>query len=268
MGFLKWLFGEEQKETENKFDGFYIVRYDYGENQARNLFHRANAGDVAAQLKIAKCFCESLEYRYALPWYEKAAEAGSTEALNKLVSFYEGKYMDIEADYEKAERVRNLALKSNNPEALLKRGSQYYMGEGVEKDLEKAFQYYKKAAELRNDEAKAKVGLCYLNGEGVEQNDAQAFFWFSRSNDRYYGHYNLAQCYLKGIGTKKDLNKAVIYLEKAVAEKCIDLTSARKQLADLYRKGYGGGNKEAKLRQLEADMSRYDQLLDDLMKTF
>lgn len=91
----------------------------------------------------------------------------------------------------------------NNPEAILKLASQYYSGDGVEKDKEMAFKYYMKAAELGNDEAMAEVGMCYLNGEGVNQSDSQAFAWLSKSNDTCYGYYNLAQCYIKGIGTSK-----------------------------------------------------------------
>lgn len=60
-----------------------------------------------------------------------------------------------------------------------------------------------------------------MHGEGVKQDDTQAFAWLCRSKDGRYGYYNLAQCYLRGIGTEKDMEKAVICLEKAVDCKCI-----------------------------------------------
>ena len=62
--------------------GFYIVRHEYGENQARLLFQQANDGNVDAQLSIAKCFMDVAEQPYALPWYEKAAIGGKRKSTS------------------------------------------------------------------------------------------------------------------------------------------------------------------------------------------
>ena len=269
MGFLKKLFENRKADTKSlqsnqQVEGFYIIRYEYGEVQARELFQRANNGDVNAQLVIAKCFMSAAEQPYALPWFEKAAEAGNSYALHELTYFYEGCYVGVEANPTKAEMVRNRALGMNNPEAFLKLASQYYTGDGVAIDKMKAFQYYMKAAEVGNDEGAAEVGLCYLNGEGVEKNNKQAFIWLSKSKDGRYGHYHLAQCYLEGIGTVKDEEKAVVCLEKAVNCKCLELSKARNQLADLYAKGYGGANAYKKLEILKNDIKKSDDLLDEL----
>ena len=268
MGLFSWLFGNGKSNAQsgqsNLLDGFWIVSYDYGEVQARTLFQRANAGDVNAQMTIAKCFKDSCEHGYALPWYEKAAARGNSQALHELTYFYEGRYVGVAADPVKAEMLRNKALELNNPDAFLKLGSQYDSGDGVKEDKGKAFEYYMKAAKLGNGEAMARVGLCYLNGEGVKQNESQAFNWFLRSNDKYFGYYNLAQCYLKGIGTTKNMEKAVVWLEKAVDCKCMDLSKAREQLADLYRKGYGGSDASKKLNKLNQEIGKSDRLLDEL----
>ncbi len=71
---------------------------------------------------------------------KKAAQAGSSQALHELTYFYEGRYVGVEADPEKAEQVRREALEMNNPEAILKLASQYYSGDGVEKDKRNGFQ--------------------------------------------------------------------------------------------------------------------------------
>ena len=135
MGFLSRLFGGNQsnavEQVRSQPEGFYIVKYEYGEGQARSLFQKAEAGDVNAQLTIAKCFMDVAEQPYALPWYERAAQAGSSQALHELTYFYEGRYVGVEADPEKAEQVRREALEMNNPEAILKLASQYYSGDGV-----------------------------------------------------------------------------------------------------------------------------------------
>lgn len=268
MGFLSRLFGGNQsnavEQVRSQPEGFYIVKYEYGEGQARSLFQKAEAGDVNAQLTIAKCFMDVAEQPYALPWYERAAQAGSSQALHELTYFYEGRYVGVEADPEKAEQVRREALEMNNPEAILKLASQYYSGDGVEKDKEMAFKYYMKAAELGNDEAMAEVGMCYLNGEGVNQSDSQAFAWLSKSNDTCYGYYNLAQCYIKGIGTSKNLERGVSYLERAVEGKCLHLSEERRQLVDLYSKGYGGPDAKRKMGEIQEEINQSDKLMDEL----
>lgn len=268
MGLFSKLFGSGQAKSQSvqvsQPEGFYIVRYDFGEAQARTLFQRANAGDINAQLTIAKCFMDAAEQPYALPWYEKAAAAGSSKAIHELTYFYEGRYVGVPADPVKAERVRNMALSRNTPDAFVKMGSQYFTGDGVEKDKVKAFNYYMKAAELGSPEGMTEVGLCYLNGDGVKQDGAKAFEWLSRSKDERYRSYPLAQCYLKGIGTVQNVEKGVFYLEKAVDLKCLELNEAQRQLANLYSKGYGGANASAKLQRLKADMAESSRLMDEL----
>lgn len=270
MGLFCKLFGGGQAKRQstpvNQPEGFYIVRYDFGEAQARTLFQRANAGDVSAQLTIAKCFMDAAEQPYALPWYERAAAAGNSKAIHELTYFYEGRYVGIPADSVKAERVRSMALRMNNPEAFVKIGSQYFTGDGVEKDKVKAFNYYMKAAELGSSEGMTEVGLCYLNGDGVKQDGSKAFEWLSRSKDERYRSYPLAQCYLKGIGTVQNVEKGVFYLEKAVELKCLELNEAQRQLVDLYSKGYGGSNSSAKLQRLKADMAESSRLMDELAR--
>lgn len=269
MGLLRKLLGGERRPNyqptrSSQPEGFYIVRYDYGESQAKSLFAKANAGDIEAQLTIAKCFMDAAEQPYALPWYEKAAALGSSQALYQLTYFYEGRYVGVEADPVKAEKVRNMALEEDNPNMILKLASQYYTGDGVEMSKEKAFQYYKKAAELGSDEGMAEVGICYLKGIGVQQNDNEAFFWLNRSRDERYGYYHLAQCYLKGIGTARDIEQAVSCLEKAVNCKCLEISEARRQLLDLYSQGYGGTDADKKQKRLTEAIERSDKLMDDL----
>ena len=88
MGLFKKILGTVQSKNMSvqysQPTGFYIVRHEYGENQARLLFQQANDGNVDAQLSIAKCFMDVAEQPYALPWYEKAAIAGNAKALHEL----------------------------------------------------------------------------------------------------------------------------------------------------------------------------------------
>ena len=58
MGFLSRLFGGNQsnavEQVRSQPEGFYIVKYEYGEGQARSLFQKAEAGDVDAKRKMGE----------------------------------------------------------------------------------------------------------------------------------------------------------------------------------------------------------------------
>jgi len=270
MGLFSRLFAGKQNNAQmvqtNQPQGFNIVRYEYGEEHATKLFQKAEAGDVNAQLVIAKCFKDSAEHAYALPWYEKAAAVGNAKAFHELTYFYEGRYVGIEADPVKAEQLRNMALEKNHPKAFLKLASQYYTGSGVEEDKQKAFEYYMKAAELGDDEAMAEVGACFFKGDCCVQQDAeQAFYWLSRSKDASCGYYYLAQCYIEGIGTVEDVELGIQYLEHAVEHKCVEMDAAREQLVDLYSKGYGGPDAAAKLEWMKQAIAEKDRLMEELV---
>ena len=51
-------------------------------------------------------------------------------------------YIGVEADPVKLNKVQEMVLGLNNPDAFLKLASQYYTGDGVKKDKKKAFEYY------------------------------------------------------------------------------------------------------------------------------
>lgn len=94
--------------------------------------------------------------------------------------------------------------------------------------------------------------------------DGLALAWLSKSNDTCYGYYNLAQCYIKGIGTSKNLERGVSYLERAVEGKCLHLSEARRQLVDLYSKGYGGPDAKRKMGEIQEEINQSDKLMDEL----
>lgn len=263
MQLFKKLFSERFNKDYYQHKGFYIIRAVYGEKKAVALFKAAENGDDDAQLMIAECFLNSAESACAIPWCEMAAKAGNSQAFYRLACIYEGNYMGIDADLEKAEWAMKKSLELNNPDAILKLGHQYAFGDGVEKDAKKAFDYYMKAAKYGSDAAMTEIGLSYLKGEVIEQNNVKAFEWFSKSEDGTSCYY-LSQCYFNGIGTTVDMEKGVFFLEKAVDKGCMNTSEARKQLIDLYADGYGGANRNKKAQKIRENIEKVDELISEL----
>ncbi|MBV9082103.1 MAG: sel1 repeat family protein [Acidobacteriaceae bacterium] len=78
-------------------------------------------------------------------------------------------------------------------------------------DFPRGFCWVQRSAELGNPRAWVILGAAYLYGLGVPKNDTQAFQYFdaiaSRTTD-VWAAYFIERCYLKGIGTPVDKQKA------------------------------------------------------------
>ena len=59
------------------------------------------------------------------------------------------------------------------------------------------------------------IGFCYENGYGRYEDHKSAYKMYKKSSN-VWSQYNLARCYLYGIGTKKDINQAVHHFKIAV----------------------------------------------------
>ncbi|MBR4695960.1 MAG: SEL1-like repeat protein, partial [Selenomonadaceae bacterium] len=103
-------------------DGMGTVKND---NEAYHCFSKAaSQGNVLAQHSLGICYLKGQDYKEAMKWFRKAAEAGSAEAMNKVGEMYEG-------------------------------------GDGIEQDYKEAMKWFRKAAEAGSAEAMNKVGEMY-----------------------------------------------------------------------------------------------------------
>ena len=115
------------------------------DDSLRALLDKATAGDVAAQLAIAKKYDngdgvpENTEK--AAYWFRKAAEQGNADAQNSL-------------------------------------GVCYRMGRGVDKDPAEAMKWYRLAAAQGNPSAFFNLGAAYYNGDSAAIDDRAAYIWF------------------------------------------------------------------------------------------
>ena len=53
-------------------------------------------------------------------------------------------------------------------------------------------------------------------------------------------------------------------MERAVEGKCLHLSEARRQLVDLYSKGYGEPDAKRKMGEIQEEINQSDKLMDEL----
>jgi uncharacterized protein len=94
------------------------------------------------------------DYAKAREWYEKAATAGSTLAMNNLGSMYESG-QGVPQEYAKAREWYEKAADAGNGTGMSNIGALYYYGHGVPQDYTKARQWWEMAVAAGNGEARA-----------------------------------------------------------------------------------------------------------------
>lgn len=261
---------EEEREVVSEEEllkmrrGFITLKYELGEDEATSIWEKAEEGNLDSQLSIAQLLYDSSDHEGAYYWYKKAAEKESVEAYYMVSEYLSGDYSDIPENRSASMKLLKLAISKNYPPAIYKLGLMYELGDNLPEDEAKAYKCYVNAAKLGYDPAKEEVGKWYLEGKCVSKNEKTAASWFAHCKNPQYGYYYLAKCFKDGIGVAEDKNKATICLEKAIANKCSNLSEAKRILYDLYEDGFGVGDVDSKKRQLKEDLDKGDRLMSEL----
>lgn len=148
----------------------------------------ANAGDIAAQLKLAYCFRDGegegvkKDYAEAMRWAHLAADAGSADAMDFVGwMFFQGdgvrQNATIAFGYFKA-------AASESPQAAFNLGQCYFAAQGVEQNIPKALAAWESAAERGHERAASTASMVYYSGEGVPPNPAAARRLAERAAER------------------------------------------------------------------------------------
>src|SRR5262249_8079580 len=93
------------------------------------------------------------DYGKAREWYQKAADAGNTHAMNELGLLY-AKGLGGAQDYGKAREWYQKAADAGNTHAMNELAWLYQNGKAGAQDYGKAREWYQKAADAGNAEAK------------------------------------------------------------------------------------------------------------------
>ncbi len=114
------------------------------------------------------------------------------------------------------------SAKLGNNQAMCNLGYCYYYGRGIEADKQRGFEYFMDSAIYNNPEGTMKMGDFYRYGEFVHKNEEKALKLYERVmylaedlEDYPEIFLRLGECYLKGIGTQKDIDIAKYYLFEA-----------------------------------------------------
>lgn len=127
----------------------------------------------------------------------------------------------------------------------------YHTGKGVKKDLAKAREWYTLAAKQNHVIAQNNLGVFYEQGLGdLNKNLQLAVKWYREAAEVGYSYaqYNLGVLYLRGYGVKRDIDKAIFWLEIAmlqgVVQAQLELDKINKHAGSRTKKSTGKTKKK------------------------
>ncbi|MFQ2906484.1 hypothetical protein ACK3YP_04560 [Aeromonas allosaccharophila] len=182
----------------------------------KKIEQAAKAGDDIEMFHLAVIYKDTNNIQQALRWYEKAVNAGNSDAMNNLGVMHQlGD--GVPQSFENARRLYEKSAHLDNARAMINLSEMYKLGHGVPQDNNKMMALLKRAASLGCANGMAMLGLAYENGEVVEKNLKLAREYYEKaSNENHSGALvNLAHMYKDGAGCEKNIEKARSLYEKA-----------------------------------------------------
>ena len=181
-------------------------RYGRGTNidniKAFQYFKKAaEAGLAEAQYELGLCYelgkgsGQGYSVELARPWYQKAANQGNKDALERL-------------------RILKLRQQADNGDidAQFRVGEYFDDTNNAMYDHEIAWQYLLKAAANGHAYAQYKVGLKYVSNDSVK-----ACQWFANAANQGLANaqYEYGKCLVYGVGTQENIFQGKNWIEKA-----------------------------------------------------
>lgn len=222
-------------------------------DKALNIFsEHAEKGNARAQRSIGKMYLDGLgvdkDANKALAWLKKATASGDAISPYFVGSLYFNG-VGLAKDNNRAIKWITESAKRGYAEAQYKLGLIYELGDLAPENLTEAFGWYIKAAKQGYIVAQYQVGQMLAQGRGVTENEEEAVIWYKKARQQGYfpaainltlirkqykdtftlyvlaanfGHPHaqkmLGLCYVEGIGTKKDMNKAIDWFEMSAIQ--------------------------------------------------
>lgn len=195
------------KELIKVTDGYERLNYKY---------LAASLGDIPSIKAVVEA-CENGELPNAdlnavMAWYEKIAKDGDEEVGLHIANLYATGKIIPQNQYRAFIWFLKVA-EWGNVDAELAVAHRLKNGIGTQVNENEAYKWYQKAAVGGNQDAQGVIGkLCY---EAGEYNSAFSYLAAAASANDDEINYLLAECYLNGLGTQKDDNKAFYYYQIA-----------------------------------------------------
>ena len=207
------------------YENGYLVERD--SKQAFDFDKIAAEGNIlGAMLSLANSYEHGLgtpvDKIKAVKWYEKSVE-NIPDNMDKAACYltiadiinddFDEENKRSEQYYELAYTLYSQEAENGNAEATLQLGLLFYKGKGVKRDFSAAFKCFEEAnIKLSNGRTKYEVANCYLRGLGVKKNVRKGFklLKVAASDKEPIGRslLLLIYCYVNGIGTHKNIREA------------------------------------------------------------
>lgn len=143
----------------------------------------------------------------AIEVYEIAGKAEYSESYYAIAWIY----YDTFKDYKKTIEYLQKGAELYNSNSITLLGNLYLNGEGVKKDIVKAIEYY----EMVPSNKFASYNLGYAYSLMNDYKNAKRYYEISAKKDNKGAIFQLGFIYEKGLGVKKDINKAIRLYKKA-----------------------------------------------------
>lgn len=176
----------------------------------------ADLGCLNAMRFLINLYAEGGFLERTLPYIEKAAALDDLESIILLSSFYlNGKF--VEQDISKGLEWQTKAAELGDKDTQFNLGLIYDKGQyGVPRDIRKAIYWYEKAVAQGDAQAMTNLGnILMYSKDASEQERAFILFTDADNNGNIIAINNIGTCYKRGIGVKKDSQKALGFYEQA-----------------------------------------------------
>lgn len=195
---------------------------------------------------------DGLKGRLKTPRKAKTMKPKSLYRAALLEYLYCASFTADPAEARAAYRTYRQLAKKGCPDGWFGLGRARQYGYGVKPNPEKAEKYYRRAAKLGHAEAQKSLGCLYEFAEKPDYRRARK--WYTRalkqhSSDTPDAAYRLGWLYERGLGGKKDIQKACQLYRKAAKNGHAD---AQRALGYCYEKGLGLHKNYAKARKWSA----------------
>ena len=167
-------------------------------------------------LKKGRIYDKQKDYVESMKWYQKAAEAGNSDAMCAIGFMYDDG-RGVRKNYSEAMKWYKKAVDAGNSEGMLNIGFMYSEGTGVRQDYTEAMKWYKKAADAGNSNAMENIGNLYEDGNGVRQDYAEAMKWYQKAANagNSWAMRLIGNLYEEGKGVRQNYTEAMRWYQKA-----------------------------------------------------
>ena len=178
----------------------------------KDKIERANKGNITAQLALGADL-ELVDQNGSIKWYLKAADQNSQQAFYALVRLYDNNYDDPESNEKSKYWAARLGDSKGKQSSTFRLGKYYLEGTGCEKDIELGTKTITTLA--LKDHLKAQLFLAQWY-QKLQDGHPEGFYWMLKAayQDDPKAMVTVSSCYYHGIGTKKNIYKAIYWTER------------------------------------------------------